>query len=341
MSANEKFRILLVDDDDGIRDSLAEFLVDYGYQLVTASDAGEAIRVLESRRFDLVLTDISMPGLSGLELLKHVKRLDDTVDVIMISGFLDISYAIQAMRQGAYDFFTKPFNFQKVQMTIERVREKQGLARDAERLSILQRERELALETTFGLARAAEERDYQNVGHGKRVGEWSARLGRKLCFSEEKIEQLRCGGRLHDIGKIGVDDAILNKPGRLTTEEFAAMKRHSEIGEYIIKPISLFKEVEGIVRWHHERWDGTGYPDGLKGEEIPLDARIVCIADFFDAVTSLRPYRKPAPIEEALAMVREQSGTMFDPMLAEVFCDMIAEELGTPTATAEIARARS
>jgi cyclic di-GMP phosphodiesterase len=341
MSAAEKFRILLVDDDDDIRDSLAEYLVECGYVIVTAADAREAMRVLDRRRFDLVVTDISMPEVSGIELLKHVKRLDESIDVVMISGFLDISYAIQAMRQGAYDFITKPCNYQKIQLTIERVCEKQALEKDAARYTLLRREQELARETTLGLARAAEERDYQNVGHGKRVGEYSAKLGQKLHFTEEKIELLRWGGRLHDIGKIGIDDAILNKPGRLTEQEFAQMKRHSEIGAYILKPISLFKDVENMVRWHHERWDGSGYPDGLAGEDIPLDARIVCVADFFDAVTSLRPYREPAPIHEAVAMIREQRAKMFDPMICDLFCEMIEEDFGVESQrSAEATRER-
>lgn len=332
MSSAEKFRVLIVDDDEDIRDSLAEFLVEFGYALVTAEDAREAIEVLERRRFDLVLTDISMPEMSGLELLKYVKRLDESIDVVMISGFLDISYAIQAMRQGAYDFITKPCNYEKIQLTIERVREKQNLEKDSERYALLCREQELARETTLGLARAAEERDHQNVGHGRRVGEYAAKLGQRLHFTDEKVELLRWGGRLHDIGKIGIDDQILNKPGRLTESEFAAMKRHSEIGAYILKPISLFRAVEDMVRWHHERWDGTGYPDGLAGESIPLDARIICVADFFDAITSKRAYRDPAPLHEAVSMVREQRGTMFDPMLCDLFCEMIVEEFGVEAA---------
>ncbi len=329
MTSSEKFRILLVDDEPRLRQALADYLVKQRYKVVTSEDGDEALKLLKTSSFDLVLTDISMPNMSGIELLKETKRYDENVDVIMISGYLDITYAIQAMRQGAYDFFTKPFNFEKIQLTIERVRERQRLRDDAARYLVLKREQELAMETTLSLARAAEERDSQNTGHGKRTALYAERLAARLCYSEAKLERLVLAGRLHDIGKIGIDDAILNKPGSLTSTEFATMKRHCEIGEYILKPISFFKDISPIVRWHHERYDGTGYPDGLCGEEIPLDARIICIADFFDAITSKRPYRQPETLESALGMVLEQRGKMFDPVLVDVFIPMMREETAT------------
>lgn len=318
-----RFRILVVDDDPGLLEPLSEFLTASEYSVVTAASGEEAQSIVTEQPFDLVLTDISMGEVSGIDLLEAIKQHNEEIDVIMMTGYLEISFAIDAMRQGAYDFFTKPFNFEKIALTIERVREKQGLKDDARRYHLLKREQELQLETTLSLARAAEERDRCNIGHGKRVAAYAVRLGKKLCFTEDKLTDLKLAGLLHDVGKIGIDDAILNKPGKLTETERLQMNRHSEIAEYILKPISVLKDLSPAVRWHHERYDGTGYPDGISGDDIPLDARIICIVDFFDAITSVRPYRDPMPLEKALGLVAEESGKMFDPMLAKLFIEMM------------------
>lgn len=325
MPGVDTFRLLLVDDEDGLRRTLASFLRESDFEVATARDAEEAVDALSRRRYELVLTDISMPGMTGLDLLEHVKAIDDHIDVIMMTGYLDISHAIRAMRRGAYDFFTKPFNFEKIRLTIERVRERQGLRADADRYRLLKCEAELQKETTLSLARAAEERDRMNIGHGRRVAAYAVRLARRLCYSREKIERLEYAAKLHDIGKIGVDDAILNKPDRLTEAEFQAMKRHSEIGEYIVKPVSFFEEIAPVIRNHHERYDGSGYPDKLAGEDIPLDARIVFLCDYFDAVTSERPYRHPAGLEEALELLAANKDTLFDPMLVDLFVELQLE----------------
>jgi len=325
MSETGKFKILVVDDEAGLREALTSYLEGEGYDVESAADGMTAMQLLRQESFNLVLTDIGMPGVSGIELLEYVKASDGDIDVIMITGQLDISYAISSMRMGAYDFFTKPFNFDKILLTLERVREKQALRADADRYVILKRERELQGETTLSLARAAEGRDRMNIGHGKRVAAYAVKLGEKLCYTDEKLVRLRYAGLLHDIGKIGIDDAILNKPGKLTEQEYAQMKRHSEIGEYILKPVSLYSEVAPIVRAHHERYDGSGYPDGIEGEDIPVDARIVCLVDYFDAITSIRPYRQPAPLEEALEMLSEEKGRTLDPMLVDLFTEIQME----------------
>ena len=325
-------RILLVDDEEGIRESLSTYLETNGFQVDTAADAIAARRMIGESTYDLVLTDISMPEVSGLDLLAQIKDEHPSLEVIMITGYLDISFAIQAMRRGAYDFFTKPFNYEKILLTIERVEEKRRLEDQARRYESLRQqkqfEQQAILETTLGLARAGEERDRYNIGHGKRTAEFALMIADKLGYSDERKKNLRYASLLHDVGKIGIDDQILNKPGRLDEQEFAAIKRHSEIGEYILTPISFLSDIAEVVRHHHERWDGTGYPDGIAGEAIPIDARILCIADYFDSITSARPYRRPMETEKARALIREEAGKTLDPTLADVFLEGLGAALG-------------
>lgn len=268
-----------------------------------------------------------MADYSGLDLLEHAQKTDPGLDVIFMTGYLDVGFAIRGMRKGAFDFFHKPFNFEKIGFTVERAQEQREVRRDAQEFLFERRERELQKETALSLARAAEGRDRLNIGHGRRVAAYATKFAKRLCYSDANTARLEMACKLHDIGKIGIDDAILNKPGRLTDTEFEVMKRHSEIGEYIIKPVSFFRELIPVMRWHHERWDGTGYPDGLKGEEIPLDARIAALCDFFDAVTSKRPYRNPMTLADALDLVVKEKGKYFDPMLVDLFVEIQAPYL--------------
>jgi putative two-component system response regulator len=327
------YRILLVDDESGIRQSLSTYLEHHGFEVETAEDAQSAFTQFKRRRPDMVLTDISMPGASGLDLLQMIKEKDASVEVIMITAYLDISFAIQAMRRGAFDFFTKPFNFEKVLLTIERARERQTLKKQADECEALKRQKafqqQAIIETALGFARAVEERDKFNIGHGQRTAVFSRILGEALGLDEDHLKNLFYAALLHDVGKIGIDDAILNKPTRLTEEEFSAIRRHPELGDYVLRPISFFADIRKAVRHHHERWDGTGYPDKLAGEEIPLDARILCIADYFDSITSARPYRNPMTDQEAIDLIRSETGRIFDPSLVDVFLDAMKKKLKT------------
>ena len=316
-------RVLIVDDDSGIRASLAAYLRRSGFEVLTAGGAPQALEILEEEQIQLVLTDIAMPEMSGLDLLRAINETGVDCEVIIITGYMAIAYAIEAMRAGAYDFFTKPLNFEKIVLTIQRAEERHILKEKARQLELLQKqkefEREATMEATKSLLRAVEERDKCNIGHGRRTAEWSRLIGRELKYSRERLERLGTAALLHDIGKIGIDDKILNKPGRLTEQEFDSIKRHPEIGEYIVTPISFLRDLGKIIKHHHERWEGGGYPSGFKGEEIPEESRIICIADYFDSITSKRPYRDPMPLNEAVDLMVSQSGKIFDPRLLKLF----------------------
>ncbi len=322
-------RILVVDDEAGVRESLGAYLERAGFDVETAGDGLAAQEALRARRQDLVLTDISMPGVSGLDLLAWIKAARDPAEVIMITGYLDISFAIDAMRRGAYDFFTKPFNYEKILLTIARVEERRKFQEQARCYELLRAQKEFEdqamIETTLGLARAVEERDRFNIGHGRRTANYALVIGRGLEFTEDRLRMLHLAGLVHDVGKIGIDDRILNKPGRLDEQEYEIVRRHSEIGEYILTPISYLRDVARVVRHHHERWDGGGYPDGIAGEAIPLDSRILCIADYFDSITSARPYRRPMTVADATELLRRERGAIFDPLLVDVFLEGIQE----------------
>ncbi|MSR74497.1 MAG: response regulator [Planctomycetes bacterium] len=315
--------ILVVDDEPSVRESLAAYFEINGYSVLLAADATAAAELLESNVVDLVFTDISMAGMTGLELLHWIKARSPETEVFMITGSLELDHAIQALRGGACDFFTKPLNFERIGITVKRAEEKKLLAAQAQLYQVLKQQKQFedqaTLETTLSLARAVEERDRFNIGHGRRTGNYAKMLAAAIGFDDNGQRLVRMGGLVHDVGKIGIDDMILNKPGKLDAAEFTAVKRHPEIGEYIVKPISFMRTLALPVRHHHERWDGTGYPDKLAGEEIPVMARILCIADYFDSLTSARPYRNPIPIPEALQIMREERGKTFDPALLGEF----------------------
>ncbi|HYC77391.1 MAG TPA: HD domain-containing phosphohydrolase [Planctomycetota bacterium] len=327
------YRILLVDDEYGIRKSLGAFLEEHGYEVDTAADAKSALGAFAAHRHDLVLTDISMPVVSGLDLLPELKALDPRVEVIMITAYLDITFAIKALQRGAYDFHIKPFNFEKIAISIERARERQTLKKRADEALRLQAEKAVlenaSRQMALSLARVVEERDKFNHGHGRRTAKWAQLLAQRLGYDRERCELVHFGALVHDVGKVGIDDQILNKPSRLDDAEMAEVRRHSEIGDYVLRPMNFFADVRQIVRHHHERWDGAGYPDRLAGEAIPETARIVTVADYFDSITSARTYRSPMSNAAALELIASESGKTFDPRIAGEFVRMMHELAGT------------
>ncbi len=322
--------ILIVDDEVHIRKSLGLFLTKKGFEVGEAGDAFAALERMQEESYFLVMTDISMPQMDGITLLHKIKELHRESDVILITGNVELEYAIKALREGAFDYFKKPFYFDEVLLTIERLKEKRTLLRKAmelERLKEKQRvEYRAMLDTTLGLAQAVEEKDPYTKGHIERVARYAVMLAQKLGYSKQKIEILRFAGLLHDIGKIAIPEEILTKSGKLTESEFAIIKNHPDMACRILEPISFLREIIPAVRHHHENYDGTGYPGGLKGDQIPLEARILKIADYFDAVTSARPYRKPLTYEDALALLQKGIGRDFDPPMVSAFIEVLETE---------------
>jgi len=341
--------ILVVDDDPAIREVLAEGLSECGYRCETAEDGRAALDRLRRAPCDLLISDIDMPRLDGVGLLREVRALAPDIDVILLTGMHDLDTALNVMRLGASDYLTKPFHLAQVRLTVERVLEKQRLVRENrehhERLEARVEERTSELRRKTGeiealfrrlnesyqvtleaLATALDARDAETLGHSARVGAYTVAVARRMGLVEPDLTHIYRGALLHDVGKIGIPDAILRKPGKLTSAEWKEMRKHPEIGARMLRGIGFLEGAVPIVLCHQERYDGKGYPARLKGETIPLGARIFAVVDTLDAMTSDRPYRKALPYEAARAEIRKFSGTQFDPKVVEVFLTIPPEE---------------
>lgn len=321
-------RLLVTDDEMSVREVLAEGLETFGYVVSQAQDAAEAFRAVQQGGIDLVLSDIDMPGENGLALLKRIKGLDADIDVIMVTGVVDVETAVGTIRQGASDYVTKPFNLDEVQIVVERTLEKRRLIRENReyQLHLEQKveERTRALEESYestleAMITALDFRDNETHGHSRRVVEYAVIVALRMGVREPDLTWIRRGAILHDVGKIGVSDAILRKPGKLDSAEWDEMKRHPEMGYRMLRQIRFLAPALDIVYCHQERWDGSGYPRGLQGEAIPLGARIFAAVDTFDAMTSDRPYRAALSIEAAREEIRRFAGIQFDPTVANAF----------------------
>ncbi len=342
------WRLLVVDDELSVREVLAEGLRAFGYETRTASDAAEAFEVVRNEPVHLVLSDIEMPGESGLDLLARLKEFDSDLDVVMVTGVVDAQTAIEAIREGAADYVTKPFNLEEVQIVVERTLEKRRLIvenrayqehledvveiRTAELVDKSQKVEDLYVElqdsyeaTLQALVTALDFRDNETQGHSYRVVEYAVLVAQRMGVAEPEMTWIRRGAILHDVGKIGVPDSVLRKPGKLTEEEWVEMRKHPEMGYRMLQHIPFLEPALDIVLCHQERFDGSGYPRRLKGEGIPLGARIFSIVDTFDAMTSDRPYRAALSIDVAREEIREWSGRQFDPRAAEAFLSIPAE----------------
>jgi len=319
---------LVVDDEESIRRLLRQKLSSEGYQCREAGSAGQVLDKLQSNTIELVVLDIKMPGKSGVELLPEIRASYPDTAVIMATAITDTNIAIQCMKQGAYDYITKPFNLDEVVLSVDRALEKRRLElenRDyqqhlEQKVEAQARKiRASFLSAITALTYALEAKDIYTSGHSQRVAETSVAIAEELGLSRHSIERLRQAGLIHDIGKIGVRESVLNKPGGLTDEEFQYVKYHCEMGEHILTPIVEGEEILKVVRHHHERYDGGGYPDGLKGESIPLGAKILAVADTYDAMTSKRPYREAMSAETACAEIKHCKGTQFDSGVVDAF----------------------
>ncbi len=320
-------RILIVDDEVTIRRLLCQKLSREGYQCQEADGAEQALDKLRSNSIELVILDIKMPGKSGTELLPEIQASYPDTAVIMATAVTDINIAIQCMKQGADDFITKPFNLDEVVLSVSRVLEKRRLElKIREYQQYLEQKveeqtqeiRKVFLGAIEALVFALEAKDKYTAGHSRRVTEIALAIGRELGLSPDEIEDLRWGSLLHDVGKIAVDQLIQNKPGKLTPEEYEHIMIHAHVGAGIVKPVVNEKVVE-MIEHHHDHYDGSGLHQVVAGDDIPLEARILAVADAFDAMTSDRPYRSAMSVEEALNETRRCAGTQFDPTVAAAF----------------------
>lgn len=336
--------ILIVDDESDIRELLKDFLEEEGFRCHTAANAFEALDVFQ-RLGDvaLLMSDIRMPGKSGLDLLSEIKTLDEDVVVIMISAVKDIESAITAMSNGAYDYVSKPFKLNEVAMIAHKALEKRRLVLENKAYQkelekkVAERTRELqdALErldntytfTLRALVTALDTRDEETQGHSMRVVHYTLKIAQLMGLTEPNYSKvLEYGALLHDIGKIGIPDAILRKPGKLTAEEWVVMKQHPQIGYEILHRIEFLEEAARMVLHHHENFDGGGYPKGLKGSDIPIGSRVFAVADTLDAMTSDRPYRKALSLDTVSSELIKFAGKQFDPQVVEAFHTLSLDE---------------
>jgi len=331
-----KGTILIVDDEEDIRELLCQRLGSEGYHCQETGNTDEVLAKLKDNQTDVVLLDIKMPGKSGLELLRKIKAYYPDVMVIMATVFCDMDTAIECIRHGSYDYITKPFNMDEVIYCVERAVQKRRLeleVRDYQQcLEQKVEEQAIEIHETFlgamaALSFALEARDSYTAGHSRRVTEIAMAIGRKLALKEDELEDLRWGGLLHDIGKIAVNQFVINKHGRLTTEEYKHVMTHSIVGASLVGPVVRNNKITDIVEHHHTHYDGSGVDQKLKGKDIPLLARIVAVADAYDAMTSTRPYRPRLSREEALVEIRREIGRQFDPLVANAFLEISAAEI--------------
>src|SRR6185295_8265133 len=326
-----KPRLLIVDDEAEVRGVLHD-LLSGPYQCGEAASAEDAIAELRENDYQLVISDISM---SGLEMIPHVKVVSPDTVIVMISGMQTIESAINALRLGAFDYLMKPFDLRQAEAAVSRALEHHELVVAKRRYEnhleelVTQRTAELddalgSLENAYrstlkALTAALETRDAETHGHSERVVTFSLRLGREYGLTAAEMKALEFGSLLHDIGKIGVPDAILRKPAKLTEEEWERMREHPLHGQQILRGIKFLEGAARVVAQHHEKWDGSGYPLGLKGEEIDLNARIFAVADAFDAMTSDRVYRRGKPYEAAAQELDDWAGRQFDAKVVDAF----------------------
>jgi putative two-component system response regulator len=311
--------VLVVDDVSANRELLEGYLYDLGYDVRQARDGVEALEAIEAQEPDLVLLDIEMPRMDGLSLCRALKShpARRLIPVVLITALHDRPTRIQGLDAGADDFLTKPFDAQELLV----------------RTKVLLRERELnkrldaAENVLLAFARTVEGRDRYTVHHAERVGRYAQEIGREYGLDAADLEILYRGGVLHDLGKVAIPDAVLLKPGPLEDDELAIMRRHSAEGERICTPLRSTVEFLPIIRHHHERVDGAGYPDRLAGADIPLGARIVAIADSFDAMVSDRPYRRGLAHDEVVSRLRAGAGRQWDPLFVEIFLDLLGRRV--------------
>jgi putative two-component system response regulator len=338
-------RILVVDDEETIRLALRKFLRSRGYEVEIAGSGDLALQILKTESFALMLCDVRMPGMTGVQIVPLAIQQDPNLAIIMLTAVNDAATATEVLSSGATDYLMKPVELADLQQSVDRALHKRSELMEQRRLDKLIREevairtvelerekeslRLMSISIAETLINAMEAKDLYLRGHSQRVSELAGLLAEELGLEQNMCEDLRVAGRLHDVGKIGIREEILNKPGRLTADEFEHVKQHVRIGLDILKPLNHIKQPLKYVEHHHERWDGVGYPLGLSGEAIPLGARILCAADTFDALTSKRAYREPLEAIAALDHLRVDVGKQFDPGVYDALVSVIKRRVAS------------
>jgi response regulator RpfG family c-di-GMP phosphodiesterase len=331
-------RILIVDDDASVRDVISVLLQEEGYECRTAAGAEEALELAAQEAPPLVISDMKMPGRDGIWLLEAFRERHPETAVVMLTGYGDTEAAVDCLRRGAVDYLLKPPKLTDLIRAIERALAKRRIElarkryqkklerkvrdRTAELRSALKDIAQTYQNTLLALVAALDAREHETSDHSQRVVKYTTAIAERLSIQGLELEELGRGALLHDVGKIGVPDAVLLKPGKLTTDEWAEMRKHPDIGYQMIQSIPFLSTPATIVLSHQERFDGGGYPRRLRGEEIHIGARIFAVADTLDAMTSDRPYRKATTFENAMAEVQRCSGSQFDPEVVRAFADI-------------------
>jgi putative two-component system response regulator len=344
--ADRPVRCLVVDDEARVRDVISRVLTGEGFECRQASSGREAVALLERESFDLALTDIQMPTMDGTQLLAELRRRWPETGVVMVTAVSEVSTAVACLTRGALDYVAKPFEIEDVRARVRQALEKRRLLHENREyqlhLELRVKEQAARIEELFvlgvhSLVQALEAKDQYTRGHSARVAVYAVAIARELGLDEDTIAEIRLGGELHDIGKIGVRESVLLKPGPLSEEEYLHVMVHPTVGERILAP--LLREhpiVLQVVRSHHERLDGAGLPDHLQANVIPYVARIATVADSFDAITTGRPYMRSRSPEEALAELRRCTGWQFDPVCVEAFAKAFPDVSKLPIPTPDV-----
>ncbi len=324
-----KYKIIGVDDEEGILDSLRVLLEATSYEFVGITNPVEAIERVRQEHFDLMLLDFMMTPLHGDEVVEEIRKFNKELYILLLTGHKDLAPPLETIKRlDIQGYCEKSDKFDQLLLLIESaiksVKQMDEIKRINEKLEDSKEQLEQAyLDMVQTLRYTVEAKDSYTRGHSDRVSEYSVLIGEKLGLPAEQIKTLRIGGLFHDIGKIGIPDSILLKPAKLTDEEYSQIKNHPSIGAHILGSAAIFQDIIPIVKHHHERYYGNGYPSRLKGEEIPYLARIAAVADTFDAMTSRRSYRGPIDIEHVKEEIKRCEGTQFDPQIAEVFIEIL------------------